>query len=79
MKLYILSGSPPARRVQMYLEERNMKYELIVLSGSDKQQKTEEFLKLNPRGKVPVLVDDETVLYESLAIIHYLENKYPGI
>jgi glutathione S-transferase len=39
--------------------------------------KTPEFLALNPRGLVPTLVDGETVIYESLAILMYLEDKYP--
>ncbi|XLR58476.1 hypothetical protein S83_009148 [Arachis hypogaea] len=36
-----------------------------------------EFLKLNPVGFVPVLVDGDLVLADSLAIIMYLDDKYP--
>jgi glutathione S-transferase len=36
-----------------------------------------EFLKINPAGKVPVLVDDDLVLTESVAIVLYLTEKYP--
>jgi glutathione S-transferase len=42
------------------------------------EQKTPEYLKLNPDGKVPVLVDDGTVLYESCIINEYLNEKYPN-
>jgi len=42
-----------------------------------KEQKNPEYLKMNPYGKVPVLTDDGTVLYESLIINEYLEEKYP--
>jgi len=41
--------------------------------------KTPEFLALNPRGLVPSLIDGDLVLYESLAILHYLEDKYPAV
>jgi glutathione S-transferase len=43
-----------------------------------KEQKTPDFLKLNPNGKVPVLTDDDLVLYESCIINEYLEEKYPN-
>ena len=42
------------------------------------EQKTPEYLKLNPYGKVPVLTDDSTALYESLIINEYLDEKYPN-
>ena len=41
--------------------------------------KTPDFLALNPRGLVPTLVDGDLVLFESLAILHYVEDKYPGV
>ena len=39
--------------------------------------KSEEILKLNPRGQVPTFVDDGIVVNESLAILLYLQDKYP--
>lgn len=39
--------------------------------------KSEEVLKLNPRGQVPTFVDDGVVVNESLAILLYLQDKYP--
>ena len=42
-----------------------------------KEQKKEEFLKLNPYGKVPVLLDNSALIYESSVINEYLDEKYP--
>jgi glutathione S-transferase len=41
--------------------------------------KTPDFLALNPRGLVPTFVADGVVIYESLAILHYLEDRYPAV
>jgi glutathione S-transferase len=42
------------------------------------QNKAPAYLRLNPRGKVPTLKDGNYVLYESLAIMSYLDRKYPN-
>jgi len=70
------SGSPPAWRVIYYLEVRKIPYESKLLEFSKKQHKTPEFLKINPRGKVPAILDGDIPVYESLAIIQYLEDKF---
>jgi glutathione S-transferase len=59
------------------LEEKKIPYEIIPIDLNKKEQKKPEFLKLNPYGKVPVIVDGETALYESCIINEYLEEKYP--
>jgi glutathione S-transferase len=48
-----------------------------LISFSKQEHKTEEFLKRNPRGKVPTIQDGETIIYESKAILHYLDDAYP--
>jgi RNA polymerase-associated protein len=45
----------------------------------DLKNKPQELLKLNPYGKVPVLVDDQAVVYESNIIDEYLDEKYPDV
>jgi glutathione S-transferase len=76
--LYYGSGSPYAWRVQFALEHKALPYELKVLSFSAGDTRKPEFLALNPRHQVPVLVDGEFVLYESNAIVEYLDEAYPA-
>ncbi len=76
--LYYGSGSPYAWRVQLALEHKALPYERSVLSFSAGDTRKPEFLALNPRHRVPVLVDGDFVLYESNAIVEYLDEAYPG-
>jgi glutathione S-transferase len=75
IELHWVSGSPYAWRVQLALEVKRLSYVSHLHQLS--QLKAPAYLSLNPRGRVPVLVDDGYVLYESLAILAYLERKYP--
>jgi len=76
--LYYGSGSPYAWRAQFALEHKALPYELKVLSFSAGDTKKPEFLALNPRHRVPVLVDGDFVLYESNAIVEYLDEAFPA-
>ena len=76
--LYYGSGSPYAWRVQLALEHKALPYELKVLSFSEGDTKKPEFLALNPRHQVPVLTDGNFSLYESSAIVEYIDEAYPG-
>ena len=76
--LYYGSGSPYAWRAQLALEHKALPYELKVLSFAAGDTRKPEFLALNPRHRVPVLVEDDFVLYESSAIVEYLDDAYPG-
>jgi len=78
IKLYDFKSSPNCQRVKVVLAEKNLPYEVVPIDLTKKEQKTPEYLKLNPYGKVPVLTDDATVLYESLIINEYLDEKYPN-
>lgn len=77
LTLYYGSGSPYAWRVWLALEHKQIKYELKPMSFGAGDLKTPEYLRLNPRGKVPAIVDEGFALYESAAIVEYLEEKYP--
>ncbi|MBB5017335.1 glutathione S-transferase [Chitinivorax tropicus] len=76
--LYAGSGSPFVWRVWLALEYKQLPYALKMLSFSEGDTKKPEFKALNPRGKVPTLTDGEFVLWESTAILNYLDDAYGG-
>jgi RNA polymerase-associated protein len=77
IKLYDYPQCPFCRKVRVALAEKGIEYEKIFVDLRKKEQNKEDFLKLNPYGKVPVLVDDGVVIYESSVINEYLDEKYP--
>lgn len=74
---YYGSGSPFAWRVWLALEHKRLAYDLKELSFSGGDLKTVEYQQINPRGKVPAIDDDGFSLYESAAIVEYLQDQYP--
>jgi glutathione S-transferase len=64
--------------VRWYLEELAIPYEFILLDMSLGEHLQPDFLKLNPFGKVPTVVDGDFALFESGAILLYLHQKYSG-
>ncbi|MBW4617400.1 MAG: glutathione S-transferase family protein [Desmonostoc vinosum HA7617-LM4] len=68
--------SPNARRVWLTLLEKGIAFEGVLLK-LDGDQSQPEFLALNPFQHIPVIVDDGFRVVESLAILDYLESKYP--
>ena len=75
---YCGSGSPYAWRVWLALEHKALPYELHMMSFSAGDLRTDAFRAINPRGKVPAIVDGDFALGESAAIVEYLEDAYPG-
>jgi glutathione S-transferase len=71
------SGSPFAWRVLLALEVKGLPYQSHLLEFSRREHQTPEYLALNPRGQVPTLRDGGYVVYESIAILAYLDRKYP--
>ena len=63
----------------IFLEEANMEYELTYIDFGKKEQKSDWYVKLNPNGRIPTIVDrsnDDFVVFESGAILWYLAEKY---
>jgi glutathione S-transferase len=75
MKLYTNLFSPNARKVHAVANELGIELETHTVDLRAGKQRTPEYLALNPNGKVPTLVDGETVLWESNAIMCYLAGK----
>lgn len=76
LQFYYNPISPNARRVWLTLLEKEIAFEPILMN-LDGDQLQENFLAINPFHHIPVVVDDGLRLVESLAIMDYLEAKYP--
>ena len=76
MKLYDLDISGNCYRVRMFLSLLNVKHELQNVNLMKGEHREPPFLKLNPRAQVPVLDDDGTIIWDSMAILVYLARKY---
>jgi glutathione S-transferase len=77
IEVYWGSGSPYSWRVLLALEYKRLPYNSHVLQFSKQEQKSPHMLALNWRGKVPVIKDGDYVCFESLAVLYYLDLKYP--
>ena len=78
LKLYHNPRSTFSRRVRIALAEKNIHYEEVVVDMAKRGHKSPEYLALNPYGRVPVIDDDGFILYESTAILNYLETTRPA-
>src|SRR5688572_2231087 len=76
MKLYY---NPRSRAVisKWMLDECGAEYEIATIDFEKGEHKSPEFLKINPAGKLPALVDGESKIFESAAICLYLGDKFP--
>lgn len=76
LKLYGFELSGNTYKIKLLLSLLNVKYQFINLDVKNKQHKTDDYLKLNPRGEFPVLEDEKVVIWDSQAILVYLAQKY---
>lgn len=77
IRLYQHPDCPYSQKVRVVMAEKDLEYELVLVDLHANEQKTTEFLKLNPYGRVPVLIDDDVVVYDSTIINEYLDDEYP--
>jgi glutathione S-transferase len=75
--LYGISTSRAGRCVWA-LEEIGLDYEQVPIHFNDGGARTPEYLAINPNARIPTLIDGDLVLYESMAINHYLADRYDG-
>lgn len=74
IKVYGVHGSPFVRKVFIALDIKGVAYEIVQQMPFSRDA---EYLKINPLGKVPVLVDGELTLCDSKVICQYIEDTYP--
>ena len=72
------SATPNGRKISIMLEELGVKYNPILINLEQKEQFSENFSKISPSNKIPVIVDNDNnqTVFESGAILLYLAQKY---
>ncbi len=80
LTLFHYDRTSAAQRVRLYLEEKEIPWKSVIVDTAlgDIDQLPKNFYELNPKGLVPVIIDDDVAVPESLVIIEYLEDKYGG-
>jgi len=77
IKLYYHPLSTFSRRIRIAFAEKQIPHELVLVDMAAGQHRQQPYLSLNPYGRVPTLEEDGFVLYESTAILNYLEATHP--
>ncbi len=72
---FYFNGSPNPTKVALFLEEAALDYQPIAIDTRKGDQFAQEFLKINPNGKVPAIRDGDAVVFDSNAILLYLAEK----
>ena len=78
LTLYWGSGSPFSWRVLLALQHKGLAFDSQLLHLDKQEQKSPQMLRMNPRGQVPVLKDGDYIVFESVAILYYLDINYPA-
>jgi maleylacetoacetate isomerase len=77
MKLYSYFRSSAAYRVRIALALKGLSVDMAFVHLMKGEQYSPEYSRINPQNLVPVLEDEGTLLHQSLAIMQYLEERYP--
>ena len=78
IELYASKGSAWCWRVRLALEYKRLPYTMHVLDVATQEHKSPQMLKLTPRGRLPLVRDGDYVVFESIAVLYYLDRKYPA-
>lgn len=80
LTLYNAAHSTCSQKVRICLAEKGLTFEDIKLDlGKAKEHLKPDYLKINPNGVVPTLVDDGSVVIDFSVICEYLDDKYPAV
>lgn len=77
LTLYHAHHSTCSQKVRVVLHEKQLDFDTVALNLATKDQLDPEYLKINPNGVVPTLVDGNDVIVESSVICEYLDERYP--
>jgi len=77
MRLYSFHGSSASFRARIALALKGIEVEYVAVNLRAKEQRAADYLRLNPQGKVPLLVDGEVAIAQTVAIVEYLEEVVP--
>jgi glutathione S-transferase len=77
IKLYDFLPCPYGQKVRIALAEKGLTYDFVQIDIAKGENRHPDFFRLNPFGRVPVLVDEDTTIYDSTIINEYLEDEYP--
>jgi glutathione S-transferase len=77
IKLYDFLPCPFGQKVRIALAEKGLTYDLVQVDITKGENRHPDFFRLNPFGRVPVLVDEDTTIYDSTIINEYLDDEYP--
>ncbi len=72
---FYYNAAPNPMKVALMLEETGLPYEAVPIDGRKGEQHKPEYLAINPNGKVPAIVDGDTTVFDSNAILLYLGEK----
>lgn len=76
LKLYYSPGACSLAS-HIALQETGGAFEAVRVNFAENQQRSPDYLKMNPKGRVPVLTDDDFVITENPAILYYISQKFP--
>ena len=76
-RFYAHPFSNNAMRAQIALDEKGLEYEYVDVDLFKGAHKGADYLAVNPRGQVPCLLDGDITIFESTAIVDYLDRRYP--
>jgi glutathione S-transferase len=74
--LYEFALSGNCHKIRLILSLLGLDYQSVAVKGNEQQQKSVDFLAMNPFGQVPVLTDEDVIVRDSQAILVYLAKKY---
>ncbi len=78
LEFWTVSGAPSPWRAALGMAFKGLTYDVHLLSAGQKEHKSDAYLAINPRGTVPTVKDGEVTLGQSIAVLAWLDRKFPA-